>query len=99
MALIATLLPLACDGLEIARASNMVFYAASLLVPYYLLVGGVKWCPGICPGLAVTSSAAAVAAVLLPWLPAMRRRRRPSPSGEPLSLPAATAAEGRSRPP
>ena len=96
VALIATLLPLACDGLEIARASNMVFYAASLLVPYYLLVGLVKWLVrGMCPGCCcrATSSAAAVAAVLLALVAGHASAQTGQPKGEPLFLPAPTAAE------
>ena len=38
---LATLLPLLWDSLDVARLCNMLFYAASLLVPYYLLAGAV----------------------------------------------------------
>jgi autotransporter-associated beta strand protein len=74
--LLATLIPLAFDDLEVARACNMLFYAASLLVPYYLLAGLAKWlCGAICrcccaarPGGAVTTAATTIllAVCLLP---------------------------------
>ena len=89
VALIATLLPLACDGLEIARTSNMVFYAASLLVPYYLLVGLVKWLVrGMCGGCCcrATASSAALAVLLIALVAG-------HVSAQPLFLPAPTAAE------
>ena len=69
VALAATLLPLAWDDVEIVRTCNMVFFAASLLVPYYLLVGLLKWSlRGLChahcscavPSKAVAAGLAAV---------------------------------------
>ena len=39
----SALLPLAWDTLTVAVICNAVFYAASLLVPYYLLVGLLRW--------------------------------------------------------
>jgi autotransporter-associated beta strand protein len=42
-ALAAAVLPLVWDNVAVAWQSNMVFYAASLLVPYYLLAGAVRW--------------------------------------------------------
>jgi hypothetical protein len=41
--LAAAVLPLVWDNVAVAWMSNMVFYAASLLVPYYLLAGAVRW--------------------------------------------------------
>src|SRR5208283_4726718 len=42
-ALAAAVLPLVWDNVAVAWQANMVFYAASLLVPYYLLAGAVRW--------------------------------------------------------
>jgi len=47
VALLATLVPLAYDSIAAARVCNMVFYAAGLLVPYYLLAGLAKWLGGL----------------------------------------------------
>ena len=44
--LAAAVLPILWDNVAVAWMSNMVFYAASLLVPYYLLAGGVRWATG-----------------------------------------------------
>ncbi len=44
----ATLLPLVTDGIEVAQVCNMLFFAASLLVPYYLLVALGRWSCGLC---------------------------------------------------
>ncbi len=41
--LASALLPLAWDNLTVAVLCNAVFYAASLLVPYYLAAGVVRW--------------------------------------------------------
>ncbi len=46
--LLATLVPLATESIEVAQVCNMVFYAAALLVPYYLVVGLVRWLFGAC---------------------------------------------------
>ena len=43
VALLSTLLPLVWDDLAIVRTCNMVFFAAAILVPYYLLAGLLKW--------------------------------------------------------
>ena len=43
VAMVATLLPLMIAGIEVAEACNMLFYAACLLVPYYLAAGLVRW--------------------------------------------------------
>ena len=43
LALASALLPLAWDTVSMARICNGVFYAASLLVPYYLAAGLVRW--------------------------------------------------------
>ena len=40
---VATLLPLVWESVEVVQLCNMLFYAASLLVPYDLLAGAVKW--------------------------------------------------------
>jgi len=43
VALVATLIPLAGTSVEVTRTCNMLFYAAALLVPYYLLAALAKW--------------------------------------------------------
>jgi autotransporter-associated beta strand protein len=43
LALASALLPLAWDTVSFARICNGVFFAASLLVPYYLLAGLIRW--------------------------------------------------------
>ena len=43
LGLASALLPLAWDTVSIAQLCNGVFYAASLLVPYYLAAGMVRW--------------------------------------------------------
>ena len=43
LGLASALLPLAWDTVSMAMLCNAVFYAASLLVPYYLLAGLVCW--------------------------------------------------------
>ena len=40
----AAILPLAIDNIEVVEVANMAFFAVSLLVPYYLLAGLVRWC-------------------------------------------------------
>jgi hypothetical protein len=46
VAIVATLVPLATNSIELAQVCNMLFYAACLLVPYYLLAGLVRWLLG-----------------------------------------------------
>ena len=41
--LASALLPLAWDTLTVAVICNGAFYAASLLIVYYLLVGSLRW--------------------------------------------------------
>ena len=43
LALASALVPLAWDTVSMALLCNGVFYAASLLVPYYLAAGLVRW--------------------------------------------------------
>jgi len=43
VALVTTFLPLLIESVELTRICNRVFLAASLLVPYYLLVALAKW--------------------------------------------------------
>ncbi|MGO9115197.1 MAG: autotransporter-associated beta strand repeat-containing protein [Thermoguttaceae bacterium] len=43
IALASALLPLAWDTVNFARICNGIFYAASLLVPYYLAAGLIRW--------------------------------------------------------
>ena len=43
IALASALLPLAWDSVSVAQICNGVFYATSLLAPYYLAAGLVRW--------------------------------------------------------
>ena len=43
VALVATLAPLPFNCVAAVRICNMIFYAAALLVPYYLAAGAAKW--------------------------------------------------------
>jgi hypothetical protein len=43
VALVATLVPVITARIELALATNGMFYAACLLIPYYLVVGAVRW--------------------------------------------------------
>jgi hypothetical protein len=43
VALVATLLPVITARIELALATNGMFYAACLLIPYYLVAGVVRW--------------------------------------------------------
>ncbi len=65
LALASALLPLAWDTVSFARICNGVFYAAALLVPYYLLAGLVRWILRMLGGLAgrITTPPAPPAAV------------------------------------
>ena len=76
VALLATLVPLVTESIEVAQLCNMVFYAATLLVPYYLAVGLVRWLVGTCcrvcarksvvtPGVPATPAAILLAIVLV----------------------------------
>ena len=61
LALASALLPLAYDMLSLARICDGVFYAASLLAPYYLVAGFARWIVCRVRGLAgrITGTAAA----------------------------------------
>ncbi len=61
--------PLAWDTASFARICNGVFFAASLLVPYYLLAGLIRWIlQGLCAlanRLTGPTSASAAASIVL----------------------------------
>ena len=67
LGLASAVLPLAWDTVSMAQLCNGVFYAASLLVPYYLLAGLVRWIVRWLCGLVgwMAAPAAAAAAVVL----------------------------------
>ncbi len=71
LVLVATLVPLVVDGVAAVRTFNIVFYAASLLVPYYLIAGTVKWLVRACsntmakPANVASKAAPATVALLL----------------------------------
>ena len=78
----AALLPLVYDTVSMANLCNGVFYAASLLVPYYLAAGLVRWIVQWLRGLAGRIAGPAPAATLQsfwPWSCCSRQRPRPRP--------------------
>ena len=48
VALAATLVPLLSESVELGDLCNAAFYAVSLLAPYYLVAGMVRWLWGPC---------------------------------------------------
>ncbi len=67
----ATLTPLVTDSIEVAQVCNMLFYAASLLAPYYLLVALGRWVCGLCHracGVRTAAGPAAAAVLMLATL-------------------------------
>ena len=91
VAIIATLIPLATASIEVARLCNMLFYAASLLVPYYLLAGVVRlafgWSRRLCPHCAASASAAAVLLLLMATAAQAQTNSPYSPSAAPVPPP------------
>ncbi len=69
LGLASALLPLAWDTVSMAELCNGVFYAASLLVPYYLAAGLVRWIlqglRGLAGRIAGPAPAAVTAAIVL----------------------------------
>ena len=70
LALAATLVPLVTNRPEWAHVTNLAFYVACLLVPYYVLAAIVRWCGQRMPWRA--RAVAPAAAVLLMVLAAGR---------------------------
>ncbi|MCX5670011.1 MAG: hypothetical protein NTU94_01645 [Planctomycetota bacterium] len=62
---VATLVPVIPGPIELALVMNGAFYAACLLVPYYLAVGAVRWTAGKLIRLFTPHAAAAGTALLL----------------------------------
>ena len=67
---LATLVPVVTGRIELALAVNGAFYAACLLVPYYLVAGAVRWVWGkvaavVRPHTSTAPAALVLAAVLL----------------------------------
>ncbi|MFO8012460.1 MAG: hypothetical protein R6X20_04045 [Phycisphaerae bacterium] len=62
---VATLLPVVTGRIELALAVNGAFYAACLLVPYYVAAGVGRWVWGKVAGLVRPRTVSAPAAVLL----------------------------------
>ena len=93
--LASALLPLAWDTLTVALICNAVFYAASLLVPYYLLVGLLRWIVRGVTGIgnrwlgrAATAAAVATAFALTSCMQAVAQDRGLSASApEPVVVP------------
>ena len=104
VALAATLLPLVWDDLEIIRTCNMVFFAASLLVPYYLLAGLLKWScgalgrGGCCRAAPAKTAAVGLLAVLLAAAALSASAQTPK-EGARLPPPSPAPPKRRSRPP
>ena len=69
VALAATLLPIVSGRLELAMVVNGMFYAACLLIPYYLLAAFVRWI--IRPSRGPVARHAATAAVVILALAAL----------------------------
>lgn len=96
VAIIATLIPLATASIEVARLSNMLFYTASLLVPYYLAAGVARrvfgWCRRLCPHCAASATTAAVLFLLMATA-AQAQTNAPNPySAAPVPPPAMSFA-------
>jgi len=70
--MLATTLGALIGGVEIARASNWMFFSASLLAPHYLLAGFMRWlyrlyrraCAGVCSALTAKNAAATLLLVV-----------------------------------
>jgi autotransporter-associated beta strand protein len=93
----SALLPLLDDTETMARLCNGVFYAASLLLPYYVVAGLFRWLfhglqtlAGRMSGQPSATSAAATAAILLliACLSASAQAQPQPPAPEPVLLPA-----------
>ena len=84
LALASALLPLAWDTVSMAELCNGVFYAASLLVPYYLAAGLVRWIVHGLRGLAGRMAGPAATRLprrsFWPWSRCSRQPPRPSRS-------------------
>ncbi|MDZ7615786.1 MAG: hypothetical protein U1E05_02205, partial [Patescibacteria group bacterium] len=67
--LVASIVPVLSDGVELAYLCNAAFFAASALVPYYLLVGLCRWLAsaarGCCHGGAQPAGTVTAAIALL----------------------------------
>ena len=98
LGLSSALLPLAWDATNVAAICNAVFYAATLLVPYYLAAGFIRW---IARGLTnvrnrLLGRAATTARVLAAMLVGHVRLHTPCPSG---AKPHAAAQDAAAAPP
>ncbi len=86
LALASALVPLFYDTVSMAMLCNGVFYAASLLVPYYLAAGLVCWILGRLRGLASritgTGSAAATVALVLALVTLLSAAAQAQPAEE-----------------
>jgi hypothetical protein len=73
VAIVATFVPLATNSIELAQLCNMLFYAACLLAPYYLLAGlarrlfgpGCRMCKWCAAKLARAPAAPAIILLML----------------------------------
>jgi len=86
LALASAVLPLAWDSVSFARICNGVFYAASLLAPYYLAAGAVRWIVHRLRGLAgrtvgqAPASAAVTLVLVLLLLASATAQAQPQPA-------------------
>ncbi|MCX5654318.1 MAG: hypothetical protein NTY65_06695, partial [Planctomycetota bacterium] len=64
-ALVATLVPVITGRIEVALVTNGMFYAACLLIPYYLVAGAVRWLVKKACGTSLPIAPAAGATVVL----------------------------------
>ena len=65
VALVATLVPVITARIELALATNGMFYAACLLIPYYLVAGAARWAARKLRGMPMPAAVATVALVVL----------------------------------
>jgi hypothetical protein len=65
VALVATLVPVITARIELALATNGMFYAACLLIPYYLVAGALRWTAKKLRGMPAPAAIATVAVIVL----------------------------------
>jgi hypothetical protein len=65
VALVATLVPVITARIELALVTNGMFYAACLLIPYYLVAGAVRWLVRKLRVMAMPAAVATVAVIVL----------------------------------
>jgi len=64
-ALVATLVPVITGRIELALVTNGMFYAACLLIPYYLVAGAARWLAQKFRGMPMSAAVATVAVIVV----------------------------------